>query len=83
VSDRCPKTCPQPPLPAGLPVDVAEHHPRHKHLLKPGARCELDEGHEGKHRNGLLCWYDPPLLIVGGKPFVPTDDWEPDWEPAA
>lgn len=65
---RCEKRCPNSPLPAGLPNEVAETHPRYKHLLVPGAQCEQEDGHVGPHRNGGLIWHDPAKLIVGGAP---------------
>lgn len=43
-------------------------------LTPDGATCELEQGHEGPHRNGGLIWHDPPLLLVDGKPYVPPDD---------
>lgn len=64
---RCAKRVPNPPLPAGLPVHVADAHPRFAHLTTPGAQCELDAGHEGRHSAGLLRWFDPPVIFVGGR----------------
>jgi hypothetical protein len=63
---RCPKTAPVPATPAGLTIEVGRTHPRYAHLFEPGARCELDAGHEDRHKNGLLYWNDPPVLFVGG-----------------
>lgn len=31
-----------------------------------GVACELDV-HAGRHRNGLLVWWNPPLLVLGGE----------------
>jgi hypothetical protein len=43
--------------------------------LEPtGARCELDTEHRGPHRNGLLIWHDPPVIFVGGEPYLPPTD---------
>jgi hypothetical protein len=63
---RCAKRCPKPSLPAGMTMETAALHPRHKHLLEPGAQCELEEhGEDVAHRNGGLVWWDPPKLVVG------------------
>ena len=30
--------------------------------------CQLEAGHEGLHRNNMVVWRDPQLLLVGGEP---------------
>lgn len=64
-AERCAKRCPNPPTPAGMTLEAVGQSAATRHLLEPGARCELDTGHDGRHRNGLLGWYDPPVLYVG------------------
>lgn len=53
------------PLPPSLPIELARSHPRFKHWLEPGAQCELESGHIGPHRAGLLVWHDPPIVVRG------------------
>jgi len=64
---RCTKRAANPPLPPSFPLELAPSHPRYRHFLTPGARCELELGHDGPHRNGLLVWHDPAVLYVGGE----------------
>lgn len=73
---RCPKRCPNAPIPPSMTVESAAVHPGFKYLLVPGAQCELDAGHgEGtdefdiarQHRNGLLLWWDPVIIRVAGR----------------
>lgn len=72
----CPSRAPRPSLPAGMTIETASHHPRFKHLLEDTAPCALQAGHEPPHQasNGLLRWYDPPIMFVGGLPFNPNTD---------
>ncbi len=67
VTPPCEKRCPNPPVPAGTPLAVARSARGLKHLTTPGAQCELEHGHDGPHRNGLLVWHDPPAVYVGGE----------------
>jgi len=60
---RCEARCPQPPTPEGMPVETVARSPRHRHLLEPGARCELELEHAGPHRNGGLLWNAPPIIV--------------------
>jgi len=64
---QCTKHAPVPPTPPSLTLEAAAMHPRYKHLLEPGAQCEREAGHEEPHRCGLLRWYDPTALFVGGE----------------
>jgi hypothetical protein len=61
---RCTKTCRQPKVPDGMPLEALRAHPTYRYYLEPGARCELDVGHQGAHQNGELSWHDPPLVEV-------------------
>jgi hypothetical protein len=58
-----------------MPIDVVAGSPRHRHLLKPGAQCELEADHAGAHRNGGLIWHAPPKVIVGGR-FYGIEPWD-------
>lgn len=65
------------PLPPSLTIAAARTHPRYRHHLEPGARCELDDGHDGPHRAGCLLWNDPPVIYVGGElRSPPTGPWQ-------
>ena len=75
MSARCPKRCKPDPIPPSMTIESARQHPAYRHLLEPGAQCELDAGHgDGthehdvarRHRNGELCWWDPPIFVVAG-----------------
>lgn len=59
-----------PKVPTRMSLEVVAGSPRHRHLLEPSAQCELSDGHDGPHRNGLLVWHAPP--IVANRP--PPDD---------
>lgn len=76
----CSKRAGMPRIPEGFSNESAAQHPRFRLLLGPGAQCELDPGHgdgtpehdrRRRHRSGNLVWWDPPLLLVGGKPVDP------------
>ena len=44
-----------------------------------GPVCQLADPHDGTnvpHRNGLLVWHDPPLILVAGEPVRPLTDRE-------
>ncbi len=44
-----------------------------------GPTCERADPHDGTnapHRNGLLVWHDPPLILVAGEPVAPLTDRE-------
>lgn len=78
---RCTTRAPKTPLPAGLTIEKAQMHPLYKYALLPTAQCELEQGHgDGtdeydvarRHANGELLWWDPPIILVGGKPHQPT-----------
>lgn len=74
----CDSRAPRYPTPEGMPLDVVAGSPRHRHLLTPSAPCELELGHAGPHRNGLLVWHAPPLVANR-----PPPDEEPvlfSWE---
>jgi hypothetical protein len=73
---RCPKHCKVDPIPPSMTIENAARHPGYKHLLEPGAQCKLDDGHGAgtdehdvarRHANGGLQWWDPPIILVGGK----------------
>lgn len=77
VSGRCSYRCKPDPIPPSMTLDVARHHPGFKHLLEPGAQCELDAGHgrgtdeqdvARRHRNGGLLWWDPVIFATGYDP---------------
>lgn len=38
-------------------------------------RCALPAGHDGRHStpDGLLTWWDPPKVFIGGNPYEPND----------
>jgi hypothetical protein len=59
----CDSRAPRYPTPEGMPLDVVAGSPRHRHLLTPSAPCELEAGHAGPHRNGLLVWHAPPIVV--------------------
>lgn len=71
---RCPKRCKTDPIPPSMTIEAASRHPAFKHLLEPGAQCELEPGHgdgspehdvSRRHQNGGLLWWDPPIILVG------------------
>lgn len=66
----CASRAPQPPTPEGMALDVVSGSPAHRHLLAPGAACELARGHSGPHRAGVLRWHAPPIVV--NRP--PVDD---------
>jgi hypothetical protein len=56
-----------------MTLDVARVHPGFRHLLEPGAQCELEHVHGAgtrehdtarRHQNGGLLWWDPPIILV-------------------
>lgn len=68
---RCAKTAPQPKTPDGLTIEAMRTHPTWKWWIGKGARCILEQGHEGPHRaqpegDGGLIWWDPPIVIIAG-----------------
>lgn len=77
MTDRCQKRCPNAPIPPSMTIESAAVHPGFRHLLEPGAQCELAAGHgDGteetnlarRHKNGLLHWWDPVVFFVGSRP---------------
>lgn len=70
----CPSRAPRRNLPAGMTMEAAAAHPRYRHLLEPEAPCTLESGHDPPHANGLLRWYDPPLILIGGQPAPAETD---------
>lgn len=78
---RCTTRAPKTPLPPSLEIEKARTHPTYKYALEPTAQCELDQGHGDmtgeydvarRHCNGELLWWDPPIILVGGKPHEPS-----------
>lgn len=76
----CAKRAAQPKIPEGFSVEACTTHPTYRYLLDPGARCELDDGHPGPHRAGLLVWHDPPIVVhesvltkTADRTVTPTD----------
>jgi len=65
--ERCTSTCPVRPTPEGMPIETVRNSPRYRHLLEPGARCELEEGHEGRHASAPLYWWSPPIVVTIAK----------------
>lgn len=73
---RCSNRCKPDPTPQSMSIATVRVHPGFKHLLEPGAQCELAARHgDGtpeqdvarRHCNGGLQWWDPPIILVGGK----------------
>jgi hypothetical protein len=72
---RCSAMCAPPHAPDGWSREAQRQHPTYRHYADAtGIRCELDADHDGGpgsrprlHRNGLLTWWNPPLLVVGGQ----------------
>lgn len=61
---RCETLDKKPTAPLGFTVEAQRNHPTYRYYLLDGARCELDRGHPGPHRCGLLVWHDPPLVVL-------------------
>lgn len=74
--ERCEERDKPWPLPPSFTIAAARLHPRYRHYLEPGARCELEADHAGPHRAGQLIWHTTPVVLIAGEVREPpTGPW--------